>query len=214
MAQGCVSRNSLVSDVYPMLSSKQFVNSFQDNIRFRGGTSELIRDYAQVEISKKVKDIVRLFHSSSWHSEPYHQNQNASEWHYQTIKPWTNTILNRTGAPANCWLLSMNYVCYLHYHISCDSLKVQIPLTKLYGVTPDISIIMMYMFYQSDYYASHNQSFPSTNEEKHAFWVGSGEHVSDAISHKFLDSSSNKIIYRSTVIDLMTFIPTSVNSQI
>ena len=79
MAQGCVSRNSLVSDVYPMLSSKQFVNTFQDNIRFRGGTSELIRDYAQVEISKKVKDIVRLFHSSSWHSEPYHQNQNASE---------------------------------------------------------------------------------------------------------------------------------------
>ena len=58
---------------------------------------------------------------------------------------------------------------------------------------------MMYIFYQSVYYASHNQSFPSTSEEKHAFWVGSGEHVGDAITHNVLDSLSHKIIYRSAV---------------
>ena len=90
---------------------------------------KLISDYAQVEISNKVKDILRMYHSSSWHSEPYHQNQNHSEWHYRTIKAWTNTILNRTGAPANCWLLCMSYVCCLFNHSSCESLKVQIPLT-------------------------------------------------------------------------------------
>ena len=28
--------------------------------------SELISDYAQVEISNKVKDILRMYHSSSW----------------------------------------------------------------------------------------------------------------------------------------------------
>ena len=50
--------------------------------------SKLISDYAQVEISNKVKDILvlRMYHSSSWHSEPYHQNQDPSEWHYRTIK--------------------------------------------------------------------------------------------------------------------------------
>ena len=58
---------------------------------------------------------------------------------------------------------------------------------------------MMYTFYQSVYYASHNQSFPSTSKEKHAFWVGFGEHGGDAITHKLLDSSSNRIIYCSTV---------------
>ena len=140
-----------------------------------------------------------MYHSSSWHSKPYHQNQNPSEWHYRTIKAWTNTIFNRSGAPATCWLLCMSYVCYQLNHISSKSLKGQIPLIKLYGVTPDISILMMYTFYQSVYYASHNQSFPSTSEEKHAFWVGFGEHVGDAITHKLLDSSSNKIIYRSAV---------------
>ena len=59
--------------------------------------------------------------------------------------------------------------------------------------------MMWSTFYQSMFYASHNQSFPSTSEEKHAFWVGFGEHVGDAITHKLLDSSSNKIIYHSAV---------------
>ena len=137
-----------------------------------------------------------MYHSSSWHSEPYHENQIPSEWHYRTIKAWTNTILNRTGACANCQLLCMSYACYLLNPVSCKSLNGQIPLTKLYGVTPDTSI-----FYdvQSVYYASHNQSFPSTSEEEHAFWVSFGEHVGDAITQKLQDSSSNKIICRSAV---------------
>ena len=125
-----------------------------------------------------------MYCSSSWHSEPFHQNQNPSKWCYRTIKAWTNTILKRTGAPANCWLLCMSYVCYLLNHISCESLKGQILLTTLHDITPDISIIMMHTFYQSIYYASHNQSFPTTSEEKHAIWVGFHEHVGDAITHK------------------------------
>ena len=131
--------------------------------------SRLISDYAQVEISSKVKDILRIYHSSSWHSEPNHQNQNPSEWRYRTVKAWTNTILSSTGAPAHCWLLCMSYACYVLNHISCKSLQGQIPLTKLCGVTPDISILMMYTFFQPVYCASHNQSFPSTSEENMHF---------------------------------------------
>ena len=124
-----------------------------------------------------------------------------------------HTILNRPGAPAHCWLFRLNYACYILNHISCRSLNGQIPLTKLYGVTPDISILLMYTFYQSVYYTSPNQSFPSTSEEKHTFWVGFGEHIGDAITHKLLDSSSNKIIYRSDVCPA-DGIPTSINCQI
>ena len=52
----------------------------EDNVRYRGAMSKLISDYAQVEISNKVKDILRMYHSISWHSKPYHQNQNPPEW--------------------------------------------------------------------------------------------------------------------------------------
>ena len=90
----------------------------------------------------------------------------------------------------------MSYVCCLVNQIFRESLKGKIPLTKLYGVTPDISIILMYTFYQAVYYASRNQSFPSTSEEKHACF---GEHVGDAITHTLMDSSSSKILYRSAV---------------
>ena len=86
MAQIFVGKDTLVSDVYPMHSSKPFVHTLEDNIRCRGAMSDLISDYAQKELSIKVKDILRMYHSSSWHSEPYHQNQNPSEWCYRTIK--------------------------------------------------------------------------------------------------------------------------------
>ena len=140
MAQIFVGKDSLVSDVCPMQSSKQLVNTLEENIRYRGAMGKLISDYAQGEIFNKVKDTLRMYHGSSWHFEPYHQNQNPSEWRYRVIEAWTNTPLNRSGAPAYCWLLCMSYVCYLLNHISCESLKGQIPLTKLYGITPDINI--------------------------------------------------------------------------
>ena len=53
--------------------------------------SILISDYAKVEISNKVKYILRVYQSSSWHSEPYTKNQNPSGRPYSAIKAWTNT---------------------------------------------------------------------------------------------------------------------------
>ena len=62
MALIFVGKDSLVSDVYPMQSSKQFLNTLEDNIRFRGAMSKVISDYAQVEISNKVKNIPRMYY--------------------------------------------------------------------------------------------------------------------------------------------------------
>ena len=102
-----------------------------------------------------------LLHILDWHSEPYHQNQNPAEWRYRTIKSWTNTVMNRSGAPANCWLLCLIYVCYLLNHIACTSLDGKITLLALTGITPDISIILLFTFYQPVFYATYYQHFPS-----------------------------------------------------
>ena len=50
-----------------------------------------------------------------------------------------------------------------------------IPLGMLYGVSPDISIILLYTFYQPVFYATHNQFYPSVSEERAAQWVGFGD---------------------------------------
>ena len=160
-AQVLVGRDSLVAVVYPMKSGKQFVNTLEDNIRRRGSMDKLLSDSAKTEISKKIMDILRAYHISNWHSEPYHQNQNPAEWRYRTIKSWTNTVMNRSGAPANCWFLCMIYVCYILNHIACGALNGSIPLLVLYGITPDISIMLLYTFYHFVFYATHDQHFPS-----------------------------------------------------
>ena len=107
--------------------------------------------------------------------------------------------MNRTGAPAHWWLLTLQYVCYMCNHISTASLGGQVPLQVLYGVTPDISIILLYTFYQPVFYATHDQHFPSDSEERAGFWVGFAEHCGDSLTHMVLDAVTLKIIYRSAL---------------
>ena len=107
---------------------------------------KLLSDSAKTEISNKVIDIVRAYHIANWHSEPYHQNQNPAEWRYRTIKTWTNTDMNRSGAPANCWLLCLIYVAFLLNHIPCTALDGKITLFAPTGITPDISMILLFTY--------------------------------------------------------------------
>ena len=65
-----VGKEPLVSDIYPMRSGKQFVNTLEDNIQNRGAMDKLISDSAKNEISHKVKDILRAFNINDWQSEP------------------------------------------------------------------------------------------------------------------------------------------------
>ena len=107
--------------------------------------------------------------------------------------------MNRSGAPANCWLLCLIYVCYLLNHIACTALDGKLPLLALTGITPDISIILFFTFYQTVFYATYDQNFPSECEERAGYCIGFWEHCGDALTHKILDHDTRKIIYRSAV---------------
>ena len=198
-AQVFVGRDTLVADAYRMKSGKQFVDTLEDIIRRRGAMDKLLSDSAKTEISNKVMDILRAYHISNWHSEPYHQNQNPADRRYRTIKSWTNTVMNTSGAPANCCLSCLIYVCYLLNHIVCTALDGKISLFGLTGITSDISIILLFASYQSVIYATYDQNFPSGSEERAGYWVGFGEHCGDAMTHKILDHDTQKIIYRIAV---------------
>ena len=106
---------------------------------------------------------------------------------------------DRTGAPAYCWLLTLQYVCYILNPMSTASLGGLVPLQVLYGVTPDISIMVHYNFYHPVFYATHDQHFPSESEERAGFWVGFAEHCGDSLTHMVLDADTLKIIYRSAI---------------
>ena len=65
-AQFFVGTESLVCDIYPLQSDKQFVNTLQENITKRGAMTKLVSDRAQVEISRKVQDILRNLMIADW----------------------------------------------------------------------------------------------------------------------------------------------------
>ena len=93
----------------------------------------------------------------------------------------------------------MIHASYILNHLSCEALDGNVPLGMLYGVSADISILLLYTFYQPVFYATHNQSYISASDERAARWVGFGEHVGDALTHKLLDDNTKKILYRSAV---------------
>ena len=90
-------------------------------------------------------------------------------------------------------------MCYLLNNIACTALDGKIYKLALTGKTPDISIILLFTFYQPVFYATNDQKFPSESEERAGYWVGFGEHCGDAMTHKILDHDTQKIIYRSAV---------------
>ena len=88
-------------------------------------------------------------------------------------------------------------MCYLLNHIACSALDGKIPLLALTGITPDISITILFTFYQPVFYATYNQHFPSESEDRAGYWVGFGEHCGDAMTHKIFNHGTQNIIYGS-----------------
>ena len=203
-AQIFVGTESEVCDAQGLKSPKQFVNSLEDNIRKRGAMDKLLSDRAQTEIGTRAQDILRALFISSWQSEPHQQQQNPTERKYQTLKRYTNTILSRTGAPANTWLLCLLYVCFLLNRLACQSLQWRTPLEALEGSTPDISPLLRFSFWDPVYYKLDDSDFPSGSTEGRGRWVGIAENVGHAMTYKILTDDTKKVIYRSNVRSALT----------
>src|SRR6476620_6032618 len=60
-AQFFVGMESMMCDVYPLKSDKQFINVLYNSIRRQGAMSKRISDRAQVEISNKVQAILQNY---------------------------------------------------------------------------------------------------------------------------------------------------------
>ena len=85
-------------------------------------------------------------------------------------------------------LALLSYLCVLPtYPHSFSALDGKISSLALAGITTDISIILLFTFYQPVFYATYDQHFPSESEERAGYWVRFWEHCGDAMTHKILD---------------------------
>jgi hypothetical protein len=106
-------------------------------------------------------------------------------------------VLNLSDAPANTWLLSLDYGCLFLNHLASAAIDLKSPLQDLTGQQPDISKFL-HIFYETVYYHIYSNSIPSTSKEDQGRLVGAAVHVVDALTHKILNKS-NKGIYRSAI---------------
>ena len=188
-------------DVYGMKTDADFARTLMDVIRKRGAMDKLVSDKAQAEISQKVKDILRHLIIDDWQSETNYQHQNEAERRYRHVKERVNTILNTSGAPAECWLLCLKYVCFIFNRMAMESLKWRTPHEALTGTTPDISMIYRFRFYDRVYVKCDKTTaggrLPSESDEMAGRFVSFSEHVGHQMTYAILTGDTNKIIYRS-----------------
>ena len=111
----------------------------------------MVSDRAQVEISNRALEFLRVYGIASWQSEPHQQHQNYAERKIQQLKQVTNTVMDRHGAPPYTWLLCLMYVAFLLNHTWSNNIK-NVPLTALLGVTVDISVMLRFHFWQPVYF--------------------------------------------------------------
>ncbi len=168
-------------------------------IHFRGAPTKLISDHAQLEISNKVKQILRHLFIDGWQSEAYHQHQNFAEYTYQDVKHIANRLLDHTDTPPSLWLMALKYTAYLLNHTASQALDGQVPLQVLTGQTQDISALLCFCWYEPVYYCHDETSFPSETAEGRGRFVGFAENVGHALTFSILTDDTNKIIHCSEV---------------
>jgi len=174
-------------------SKAAFVNALMEEIRKRGAMNRILSDSAKAEISARVKDILRILIIGDWQSEPHQQHQNPGERGWKNTKEWTNNLLNISGAPASCWLLAIQYVCFLQNHIAYKSLGWRTPMEWLCGYTPDISALLQFTFYEPVLYKRRDAKFPSDSSECIGRFVGVAESVGHPLTFKILTENGTVI---------------------
>ena len=177
-------------------SDASYVRTLMDEIRKLGAMNRIISDNAKAQISKRAKDILRIFAIGDSQSEPHKGNQNPAELGWRDTKYKIQQILDTKNAPSKCWLLAGQYVCFLQNHIALESLGWRTPTEWMLGYTPDISALLQFEFWEPVYYKKYDAKFPEDPTECVGRFVGIAEDIGHAMTYKIL-TVEDKIIHRA-----------------
>ena len=172
--------------------------TLMDFIRGHGAMRGLFSDNAKVETSKVVKDILWLYNIYDLQSEPHHQHQNPAERRIQEVKASTNVVMDCTGAPSFMWLLCMLYVVYILNVLSHSTLDRTTPIQADFGITPGISIILCFQFYQKVLYKDPSGTLPGGSQKSGRF-VGFAKNIDDALTFQIWTDDTQELIVHSEV---------------
>jgi hypothetical protein len=105
------------------------------------------------------------FSIDDWQSVPHNKNQNFAKRGWQDTKLLANKVLDHSGAPSSAWFLALSHMCFLLNHVTRKSLNWCTPIEWLLGFTPDISVLLAFIFWEPVYYKEVEPSFTTTPEK-------------------------------------------------
>src|SRR5688500_2997993 len=90
------------------------------------------------------------------------------------------------------------YVVMVLNHLATPSLDNRTPIEKGFGVTPDISRLLQFYFYQPIFYLDTNKPAFPKSKELLGHWVGLTENIGDALTYWIL-TTEHQLIACSTL---------------
>ena len=175
----------------------EFCRILEDEIRFRGAPNLVVSDRAKAEISRKTEDVLRRYIIDAHQSEPYQQQQNPVERFVQDIKRYANYVHTYSGAPPESWVHIVHFVMYVMNRSARSTLNYRTPYEKLYGQTPDISIMTKFLFWEPVLVHNHVTSYPSTADKILVRFIGFADTVGNAGCYKVYNPETGQVLYRS-----------------
>ena len=84
--------------------------------------------------------------------------------------------MDRTGAPSFAWLLAMCYVSFVLNH-TCNVTIKNMPLNAATGSTYDMSPLLRFHFWESVFFNTEDNAFPSESPKQRGRFVGISDNV-------------------------------------
>jgi hypothetical protein len=123
-------------------------------------------------------------------------------------------MLDRTGAPANFWLLCVYLVVYILNRLSSETLHWKTPAEVSTGQQPEISAVLAFRWFEPVYYKSYSSYFPSTSQEMLGRIVGIAEHKGVAFTFLVLDTMSLQVLSRSELRSAVTNVSPNIRAEL
>jgi hypothetical protein len=84
--------------------------------------------------------------------------------------------MNHTGASDFVAVYALMYLALINNWTADPGLGWKTPFQKRHGITPDISALLAFHFYELIYYLDVEAPFP-TSEKKAGYWLGIAHHM-------------------------------------
>ena len=200
-----VGKKSKLTDAYKSKdsSSAEFLKCLQDRVRFRGCPTGLEADNAPMYRGWKNSVYHRDVILPLWQCESKYQHQNYAENRWQTVKRYTNRVMDRSGCPPYIWFLALSYVIFCLNHCVDPNLAdgKKSPLQVATFLMTDISPLLYFYFWQPVYFLEDEsqQSFPSESKELRGRWVGISEHIGNRMTYKIITDDTGEEVCRSAI---------------